>query len=85
MIGSYTIYCAVNHNFIGGKKWNFYCDVCLKSKKFQIAQIFKISITDHKVGSFSDKVIGYWDLGLINSIFHVHYLQAQITIFMQNI
>ena len=33
-------------NFVGGKKRNFYYDSRLKSKKFQIAQIFSVSIVD---------------------------------------
>ena len=48
MIGAYTTSWGAWPQFYWRKKRNFYCDVCLKSKKIQITQIFKLSFRNLK-------------------------------------
>jgi len=47
-IGAYTTSWGVWPQFYWRKKWIFYCDLDLKSKKFQIVQIFKLSFRSPK-------------------------------------
>lgn len=65
-IGAYTTSWGAWPQFYWLEKWDFYCDVVLKSKKIQIAQIFKLSfpsLENHKTEKNSFWIHSKFSLG----------------------
>jgi hypothetical protein len=59
---------SFDHYFIGGKM-EFLLRCRFEISKIQMTQIFKVSITDHKVGSFSDIIAVKSIFGIENFYF----------------